>query len=65
MTRRTEEEDTDLMAQYHSKRKSTFEKDHTDRTRQETTASSKALGLGFDFSDEKEAFVDHKKNSMM
>ncbi len=34
MTRRTEEEDNDLMTQYHSKRKSTFEKDYADRSRQ-------------------------------
>lgn len=53
MTRRTEEEDNDLISQYHSKRKSTFEKDHADRSRQETSASSKALGLGYDFNDEK------------
>jgi hypothetical protein len=34
MTRRSEEEDNDLMAQYHSKRKSTFEKDHAASSRQ-------------------------------
>ena len=56
------------MNQYHSKRKSTFEKDSHERSTkksEDTSASFKALNLGYDFNDEKEAFVDHKKISMM
>ena len=52
------------MAQYHSKRKSTFEKDS--RVTEETTASgAKTMGMSFDMSDEKDAFVNHKNQKWM
>ena len=57
------------------KRRSLFERDsislEKNKKREETNASSygsssyKALNLGYDLKDEKEAFVDHKKKSMM
>jgi len=70
LNKRSEDEDNELIAQYHSKRKSTFEKEaHSNeknfKRQEESTVSSKGLNLGYDFSDEKEAFVDHKKYTMM
>jgi hypothetical protein len=70
MNKRTEEEDTELISQYHSKRKSTFDKDsHSNdkslKKSEETSTSFKALNLAYDINDEKEAFVDHKRNIMM
>lgn len=36
------------------------------RRKEETTSSStKALNLAYDFKDEKEAFIDHKKKNML
>jgi serine/threonine protein kinase len=66
-SRRSEEEDLELMSQYHSKRKSTFEKESLEKQSKKDEASSsfKALNLAFDISDEKEAFVDHKRTLMM
>ena len=51
------------MAQYHSKRKSTFEKES--RVEESTVAGAKTMGMSFDFSDEKDAFVNHKNQKWM
>lgn len=66
LTRRSEEEDSELMAQYHSKRKSTYDREPEKMNKKEDNAASfKGLNLGYDISEEKDAFVDHKRTTMM
>ena len=69
LTRRNEEEENELLAQYHGKRKSTFDKETFDKSSKKSedisSSSFKALSLGYDLNDEKDAFVDHKRNLMM
>lgn len=55
LSRRSEEEDADLLSQYHSKRKSTYDKDSSygekSLKKEEGSASFKGLNLGYDISD--------------
>jgi hypothetical protein len=59
MTRRSEDEDNELIKEYHSKRKSTFEKEShtTDKSlkkgEETSTSSFKALNVQYDIYDEK------------
>lgn len=72
LSRRGQDEEAELKKEFNEKRRSLLDRDSISlekgllNKREDTATSSyKALNLGYDLKDEKDAFVDHKKKSMI